>query len=88
MKNSILAKNLRQTLCGVSKVPMDDENTLNTIIDQMSIEFTICSSKEEAEVFEKKIIHNFILPLNIKHNKHPFVKELKQLRSLSKKLVL
>ena len=79
---------LRQTLCGIAKVPMDDENTANTIIDKMSIEFSICSSKNEAESIEQDIIYNCILPLNIMHNKHPFVKELKHLRSISKKLAL
>lgn len=79
---------LRQTLCGLAQVPMDDEATTNSIIDQMSIEFMLCSSKDEAESIEKEIIHNATLPLNIMHNTHPFVKELKRLRSISKKLAL
>ncbi|DAB39947.1 MAG TPA: hypothetical protein CFH81_06950 [Sulfurovum sp. UBA12169] len=78
----------RQTLCGLAKVPMDDEDTVNTIIDQMSIEFSLCTSKDEAESIEKEIIHSSTLPLNIMHNKHPFIKELKRLRSISKKLVI
>jgi excinuclease UvrABC nuclease subunit len=77
---------LRQTLCGLARVPMDDEQTVNTLIDQMSIEFIICSSKDDAESIEKEIIHGSTLPLNIMHNKHPFVKELKRLRGISKRL--
>lgn len=76
----------RQTLCGLAKVPMDDEQTVNSLIDQMSIEYSICISKEEAEFIEKEIINASILPLNIMHNTHPFVKELKRLRKISKEL--
>lgn len=78
----------RQTLCGLAKVPMDDGDTVNNIIDQMSIEFSLCSSKDEAESIEREMIHSFTLPLNIKHNNHPFAKELKRLRGISKKLAL
>jgi len=53
----------------------------------MSIEFSPYSSKE-ADFIEREVIHSSTLPLNIMHNKHPFVKELKRLRSISKKLEL
>ena len=76
---------LRQTLSALAQVPMDDESTVNDIIDQMSVEFEICESKEKAESIEKETMKNYSLPLNIMHNKHPFVKELKRLRSISKK---
>jgi len=76
---------LRQTLSALAQVPMDDDSTVNNIIDQMSVEFEICESKEEAESIEKETMKNYSLPLNIMHNKHPFVKELKRLRSISKK---
>jgi hypothetical protein len=79
---------LRQTLCGLAKVPMDDEDNVNAIINQMSIEVDLCSSKHEAEIMERNIIKNFILPLNIMHNNYPFVRELRQLRSQSRNLAL
>ncbi len=76
---------LRQTLAALAHIPMDDEKTVNEIIDQMAIEYEVLPTKEDAEVLEKKVMKDFTLPLNIMHNDHPFRKELKRLRSVSKK---
>lgn len=75
---------LRQTLAGLARVPMDDTETVNGIIDEMFVEFDYCDSKEEASHLEKDYFHAFSLPLNIMGNKHPFSKELKRLRKESK----
>ncbi len=75
---------LRQTLSGLAKVPMDDTDTVNGIIDEMFVEFEYCTSKEEALEHEKGYFQTTSLPLNIMGNPHPFGKELKRLRKESK----
>ncbi len=75
---------LRQTLAGLAKVPMDDTETVNSIIDDMFVEFEYYNSKEEASELEKEYFQTTSLPLNIMGNKHPFGKELKRLRKESK----
>ena len=75
---------LRQTLAGLAKVPMDDTETVNSIIDEMYVEFEYCISKEEASRLEKGYFQSASLPLNIMGNSHPFGKELKRLRKESK----
>jgi len=75
---------LRQTLAGLAKVPMDDTETVNSILDDMFVEFEYCVSKEEASQLEKGYFQITSLPLNIMGNSHPFGKELKRLRKESK----
>ena len=75
---------LRQTLSGLARVPMDDTDTVNNIIDQMFVEFEYCDSKEVAHNIEKEYFETYVLPLNIMGNKHFFSKELKKLRKESK----
>lgn len=75
---------LRQTLSGLARVPMDDTNTVDHIIDQMYVDFEYCESKEEAHRIEQDSFKNYVLPLNIMGNQHPFIRELKQLRKESK----
>lgn len=79
---------LRQTLCGLAKVSMDDTDTVDRIINQMFVEFEYCNSKEEAHNKELDSLKNYVLPLNIMGNQHPFTKELKRLRKESKKKAL
>jgi hypothetical protein len=75
---------LRQTLAGLAKVPMDDTETVNSILDDMFVKFEYCVSKEEASQLEKGYFQSASLPLNIMGNSHPFAKELKRLRKDSK----
>jgi len=75
---------LRQTLSGLARVPMDDTDTVDRIIDQMFVEFECCGSKEEAHSIEKDCFQTYVLPLNIMGNQHPFTPELKRLRKESK----
>lgn len=75
---------LRQTLSGLARVPMDDTDTVDRIIDQMFVEFEYCESKEEAHSIENDYFRTHVLPLNIMGNQHPFSQELKRLRKKSK----
>ncbi len=75
---------LRQTLSGLARVPMDDTDTVDKIIDQMFVEFEYYGSKEEAHSIEQKYFDTYVLPLNIMGNQHSFTKELKRLRKESK----
>ncbi len=79
---------LRQTLSGLARVPMDDTDTVDRIINQMFVEFEYCESKEEAHSIEKECFQTYVLPLNIMGNQHPFTKELKRLRKESKSKAL
>lgn len=79
---------LRQTLSGLAKVSMDDTDTVDRIINQMFVELEYCDSKEEAHNKESDSLKNYVLPLNIMGNQHPFTKELKRLRKESKQKAL
>ena len=78
----------RQTLSALAKVPMDDTDTVDRIIDMMSVEFKYCETKDEAAKLEQNSFQSHVLPLNIMGNKHPFTKELKRLRKESKGKVI
>jgi hypothetical protein len=74
----------RHSICSLLSNPLQQEEPINSLIDQLDISFEYSNSKTSALAIEGVLMSQHNLPLNIQGNKHSFRTSLKKQRALCK----